>query len=95
MHKSIHKGSMGTTNAELTSYVTFENAIDAVDISGKSISDYLEKKRSYVVGSAHSQGSGYPESWKDQPYSSAVGLTQIFKTAMAMVVLALMFRMQI
>ena len=80
----VSKGSMGTTNAELTSYVTFENAIDAVDISGKSISDYLEKKRSYVVGSAHSQGSGYPESWKDQPYSSAVGLTQIFKTAMAM-----------
>jgi len=80
----VSKGSMGTTDAELTSYVTFENAIDAVDISGKSISDYLEKKRSYVVGSAHSQGSGYPESWKDQPYSSAVGLTQIFKTAMAM-----------
>ena len=80
----VSKGSMGSTDAELTSYVTFENAIDAVDISGKSISDYLEKKRSYVVGSAHSQGSGYPESWKDQPYSSAVGLTQIFKTAMAM-----------
>ena len=80
----VSKGSMGSTDAELTSYVTFENAIDGVDISGKSISDYLEKKRSYVVGSAHSQGSGYPESWKDQPYSSAVGLTQIFKTAMAM-----------
>jgi len=80
----VSKGSMGSSNAELTSYVTFENAIDNVDISGKSISDYLEKKRSYVVGSAHSQGSGYPESWKDQPYSSAVGLTQIFKTAMAM-----------
>lgn len=49
-----------------------------------TISDDLEPKRSYVVGSAHSQGSGYPESWKDQPFSSATGLTQIFKTAMAM-----------
>ena len=79
----VSKGS-ATDDVELTSYYKAGDAIDAVDISGKSISDYLEKKRSYVVGSAHSQGSGYPESWKDQPYSSAVGLTQIFKTAMAM-----------
>jgi hypothetical protein len=50
----------------------------------QNIANILEARRSYVVGNAHSQGSGYPESWKDQPYSSAVGLTQIFKTAMAM-----------
>ena len=50
----------------------------------QNIANSLEGRRSYVVGNAHSQGSGYPESWKDQPYSSAVGLTQIFKTAMAM-----------
>ena len=50
----------------------------------QNIASILEARRSYVVGTAHSQGSGYPESWKDQPYSSAVGLTQIFKTAMAM-----------
>jgi hypothetical protein len=49
-----------------------------------NIANVLEGARSYVVGSAHAQGSGYPESWKDQPFSSAVGLTQIFKTAMAM-----------
>lgn len=49
-----------------------------------TISDDLEPKRCYVVGNAHKQGSGYPESWKDQPYSSAFGLTQIWKTAMAM-----------
>ena len=80
----VSKGSMGSTDAELTSYVAYNNALDSVDVSGKSIADYLEKKRCYVVGSAHAQGSGYPESWKDQPFSSAVGLTQIFKTAMAM-----------
>tara|TARA_Y100000592_G_scaffold73074_1_gene113729 strand:+ start:3016 stop:4584 length:1569 start_codon:yes stop_codon:yes gene_type:complete len=60
-----------------------------IDEGGEQVYDQniatgLEPRRSYVVGSAHSQGSGYPESWKDQPYSSAVGLTQIFKTAMAM-----------
>ena len=60
-----------------------------IDAGGEQVYDQniatgLEPKRSYVVGTAHAQGSGYPESWKDQPYSSAVGLTQIFKTAMAM-----------
>ena len=50
----------------------------------KSIAGELEVKRCYVVGNAHAQGSGYPESWKDQPFSTAFGLTQIFKTAMAM-----------
>ena len=49
-----------------------------------TISDDLEPKRCYVVGSAHAQGSGYPETWKDQPFSTAFGLTQIWKTAMAM-----------
>jgi hypothetical protein len=53
-------------------------------VYNQTIATGLEPIRSYVVGTAHSQGSGYPESWKDQPYSSAVGLTQIFKTAMAM-----------
>ena len=38
----------------------------------------------YVVGTAHEEGSGYPESWKDQPYSTQYGQTQIWKTSMAM-----------
>ena len=38
----------------------------------------------YVVGTAHAEGSGYPETWKDQPYSTSYGQTQIWKTAMAM-----------
>ena len=48
------------------------------------IHDQLEPMRSYVVGSAHAEGSGYPETWKDQPYSTNYGRTQIWKTAMAM-----------
>jgi len=44
----------------------------------------LEPFRVYVVGTAHEQGSGYPETWKDQPFSTSYGNTQIWKTAMAM-----------
>ena len=53
-------------------------------VSDKSISGRLERARTYVVGTAHGDGSGYPETWFDQPYSSNTGLTQIWKTAMAM-----------
>ena len=50
----------------------------------RTIAGHLEPIRSYVIGTAHAQGSGYPETWKDQPFSTAFGRTQIFKTAMAM-----------
>ena len=55
-----------------------------VDISSSSIAETLEQDRCYVVGSAHDEGSGYPETWKDQPYSTNYGRTQIWKTSMAM-----------
>ncbi len=44
----------------------------------------LAPYKCYVVGSAHGEGTGYPETWKDQPYSTSYGQTQIWKTAMAM-----------
>ena len=50
----------------------------------ESISEALENKRTYVIGSAYAEGTGYPETWKDQPYSTGYGQTQIWKTAMAM-----------
>ena len=53
-------------------------------VADKSIATVLESARSYVVGSAHAQGTGYPETWKDQPFSTGFGLTQIWKTSMAM-----------
>ena len=40
--------------------------------------------KAYVVGTAHAEGTGYPETWKDQPYSTNYGRTQIWKTSMAM-----------
>jgi len=44
----------------------------------------LEAFRCYVVGTAFASGSGYPETWNDQPYSTAHGQTQIFKTSCVM-----------
>tara|TARA_R100001594_G_scaffold149143_1_gene206130 strand:- start:12842 stop:14377 length:1536 start_codon:yes stop_codon:yes gene_type:complete len=44
----------------------------------------LEPYKCYVVGTAHAQGSGYPETWQDQPYSTGHGQTQIFKTSAVM-----------
>ena len=61
-------GGAGTTAAETANFTQLQ----------------LEAARSYVVGSSHGQGSGYPESWKDQPFSTSYGRTQIWKTAMAM-----------
>ena len=56
----------------------------AVTQATQRIHDQLEPMRSYVVGTAHGEGTGYPETWKDQPYSTNYGRTQIWKTAMAM-----------
>lgn len=44
----------------------------------------LESKKTYVVGSAFAKGSGYPDTWADNPYSTGYGLTQIWKTALGM-----------
>ena len=46
--------------------------------------EVLESFRCYVVGTAYAAGSGYPETWQDQPYSTAHGQTQIFKTSAVM-----------
>jgi hypothetical protein len=73
---------------ELASFIT--NNFSPGGASGdevvhdQSIATSLEQRRSYVVGSAFGQGSGYPETWKDQPFSTGFGLTQIWKTSLAM-----------
>jgi hypothetical protein len=69
--------------AEWTSAATYQMVGNSV-VHSKSIAGVLEAARSYVVGSAHAEGSGYPETWKDQPFSNNYGQTQIWKTAMAM-----------
>ena len=57
-----------------------ENSSSVATAGEESLAPY----KCYVVGSAHAEGSGYPETWKDQPYSTSYGRTQIWKTAMAM-----------
>jgi hypothetical protein len=54
-----------------------------VTTTGKS-QEFLEAFKCYVVGSAFAAGSGYPETWQDQPYSTGYGQTQIFKTSAVM-----------
>jgi len=44
----------------------------------------LESKKTYVNGNSFAQGSGYPDTWADNPYSTGYGLTQIWKTALGM-----------
>jgi hypothetical protein len=49
-----------------------------------SSQEALEPYKNYVVGSAFAAGSGYPETWQDQPYSVSTGQTQIWKTSAVM-----------
>ena len=70
-----------------TQYLSTTADIDdasSVTPADDSIHSALEPMRSYVVGTAHGEGTGYPETWKDQPYSQSYGITQIFKTSAAM-----------
>ena len=43
-----------------------------------------ESNKVYATGSAHAEGSGFPDTWKDQPYVDVYGLCQIFKTTCQM-----------
>jgi len=61
-----------------------ESAVFSDSIAGETGGDGLEGKRTYVVGTAFEEGSGYPETWKDQPYATGQGQTQIWKTSCAM-----------
>ena len=69
---------------EIASYDTNTPKGTGVTMYGSEIASALEQQRCYVVGSAHQEGSGYPETWIDQPYTTGFGLTQIWKTSMAM-----------
>jgi hypothetical protein len=78
----VKAGSSGNSR-----YLSATASIDdasTVTPASQRIHDQLEPMRCYVVGSAYTEGSGYPETWKDQPYSTNIGLTQIWKTSMAM-----------
>jgi len=57
----------------------------AIAASTKTLSaEALEPYKCYVVGSAFAAGTGYPETWADQPFSTGSGQTQIWKTSAVM-----------
>jgi|TARA_Y100000310_G_scaffold25527_1_gene24405 hypothetical protein len=68
-------GLTGSSDQDISQYTTTEDL---------RIYDQLERARCYVVGSAFAHGSGYPETWKDQPFSTGHGRTEIWKTSLAM-----------
>jgi len=62
-----------------------DNDITGVSATGVTQStEYYEPFKNYIVGTAHKAGSGYPETWDDQPFSTGYGQTQIWKTTCAM-----------
>ena len=69
---------------EIASFDTNTPKGTGVTMYGSSIASALEQQRCYVIGNANKEGSGFPETWKDQPYLLKSGATQIWKTTMAM-----------
>ena len=61
---------------------------DGDDVVGAAITansqEDLEPFKCYVVGTSFAAGTGYPETWADQPYTTSHGLTQIWKTSAVM-----------
>ena len=55
----------------------------AGDVAAES-QEKLAPYKAQVVGTVFDKGTGYPDSWKDQPFRTAYGMTQIWKTSMAM-----------
>jgi hypothetical protein len=74
----------GTDDTSADSPAAAGLAYDASITTVTKSVEYMENFKSYVVGSAFSAGSGYPETWQDQPFVTATGQTQIFKTSCVM-----------
>ena len=80
--------SVNFMNATTTDQTTADTqaglGYDASLTTVGSSQETLEPFKCYVVGTAFAAGSGYPETWQDQPYSTGYGQTQIFKTSAVM-----------
>ena len=59
-------------------------ANDAGSSFKSAAADLKEEYKCYVVGSAFAEGSSFPSTYKDTPYTDVWGYTQIFKTSMQM-----------
>ena len=78
----------GSTNKIPTSLVGAAASEDLVDVNAgwgnaNSVAGKLEPLRTYISGTAYHELSGYGDTWKQQPFTTDFGQTQIFKkTAM-------------
>ena len=75
---------MEATSIDSTTDASAGLGFDSSVTSTAKAQEVLEPFKCYVVGTAHAAGTGYPETWADQPYSTASGQTQIFKTSCVM-----------
>ena len=75
---------MDATSSDITDNSGAGLGHDATITSTAKSHEFLEPFRCYVVGTAFDVGTGYPETWADQPYSTNYGQTQIFKTSAVM-----------
>lgn len=64
---------------------SFSGNKPVLEVYNLDIAEALEAKRTYVVGTSYGEGSGLAnESFKDNPYSTGYGQTQIFRTEFGM-----------
>ena len=75
---------MNAATTDITDYTKPGLGYDASLTTKSNAVEDLEPFKCYVVGTAFAAGSGYPETWQDQPYSTGHGQTQIFKTSAVM-----------
>jgi len=75
---------MNSTTTDITDFTKPGLGFDSNVTSKAAAVEDLEPFKCYVVGSAFAAGSGYPETWQDQPFSTGHGQTQIFKTSAVM-----------
>ena len=72
------------SGVEIGGYGSSPNVPQCV-VYNKDIAEAVEQMRSYVVGSSFAEGSGLlGTTWKDNPYSTGFGQTQIFRTEFGM-----------
>jgi len=73
-----------SSGVEIAGYSASPN-VPQCDVYNLDIAEQLEERRTYVVGNSYGEGSSLLGStWKDNPYSTGYGQTQIFRTEFGM-----------
>ena len=82
LNLKLLKAPFSSANLYPTGCTDGATILDVSHSTGSSsIAEKLEPLRTYITGNAHHELSGYPGSWKPQPYQNKVGFNQIYKEA--------------